>query len=184
MNTRQLLGLGVAWLAGLAPASAHVVLEQPRATAGSSYRAIFRVGHGCDGLATTGISVRIPAGVQGTKPMPKPGWTLRTRSEVLAVPYTSHGKPVTEEVREVSWTAAGPEAALPDAHYDEFLLRATLPATAGPLWFEVVQRCEADGARGVKAWTQVPANGLSTRGLPLPAALLIVEPAGGDHAHH
>jgi periplasmic copper chaperone A len=184
MSTHPLLGASLALLALLPAASAHVVLEQPRATAGSSYRAIFRVGHGCDGLATTSITVRIPAGVQGTKPMPKPGWALRTRSEVLAVPYTSHGKQVNEEVREVSWTAASPETALPDAHYDEFLLRASLPATAGPLWFEVIQRCEAEGARGIKAWTQVPGEGLSTRGLPLPAALLIVEPAGGDHAHH
>jgi periplasmic copper chaperone A len=167
-----------------APAWSHVVLDQPTAVAGSSYRAAFRVGHGCDGMATTGITVHIPAGVQGAKPMPKPGWVLAIRTEQLAVPYTSHGKPVTEEVREITWTAATPEAALPDAHYDEFVVRLTLPATPGALWFPSVQRCDLAGTSARKEWTQVPTGGDSTRGLPLPAALLKLTPAAAAVPHH
>jgi uncharacterized protein YcnI len=165
-------------------ASSHPVLEQPNAAAGSSYRATLRIGHGCDGLATTGISVRIPAGVQGAKPVPKPGWVLAVASEALAAPYTSHGKQITADVVEISWSAASKEAALPDAYYDEFVLRATLPAAPGALWFKVIQTCE-DGGRPVrKEWTQVPEEGTSTRGLALPAALLQVEPAAPPAAHH
>jgi uncharacterized protein YcnI len=71
VNTKPSIAALVLLIASQA-ASAHVVLEQRSAAAGSNYRAAFRVGHGCDGLATTGISVRIPAGVKGAKPCPSP----------------------------------------------------------------------------------------------------------------
>lgn len=171
-----------ALLVCLNPAFSHVVLEQQTAKVSESFRAVFRVGHGCDGLPTTGITVQIPPGVQGAKPMPKPGWTLTVRKEKLATPYSSHGKQVTEDVAEVSWTAASPEAALPEAFYDEFVLRAGLPANAGPLWFKVVQDCKDGAKTGRNAWTQVPADGVSTKGLKSPAALLQVE--GKGHAAH
>lgn len=41
-------------------ASAHITLEHPSAPAGSYYKAIFRVPHGCEGLATTGITIEFP----------------------------------------------------------------------------------------------------------------------------
>ena len=53
-------------------ASAHTVLEYQVATAGQSYKATFKVGHGCGPSPTRQIVVDIPAGVQGAKPMPKP----------------------------------------------------------------------------------------------------------------
>jgi periplasmic copper chaperone A len=174
------------WAAAPA-AQSHVTLEQAVATAGSSYRAVFKVGHGCDGLATTGIRVQLPAGVQGAKPMPKAGWALTMRTDKLATPYTRHGKEITGDVSEVGWTATSKEAALPDAHYDEFILRANLPSTAGALWFKVVQSCEdKNGKQVTKEWTQMPSEGHSTRGLQTPAALLLLEPAApsGSAPHH
>jgi len=183
VNTKHSMA-AVALLIASHVASSHPTLEQPNAAAGSSYKATVKIGHGCDGLATTGISVRIPAGVQGAKPMPKPGWALAVRSETLATPYTSHGKQITADVVEISWSAATKEAALPDSYYDEFVLRATLPAATGALWFKVIQTCEDGGRTGRKEWTQVPEEGTSTRGLALPAALLMVEPAAPPAAHH
>lgn len=165
---------------GITAAQAHVVFEEPAALAGSSYRAAFRVGHGCAGSPTTGITVFIPAGVRGAKPMPKAGWTLTTQRATLAQPYDSHGKTVREDVVEVRWTAQGPEHALPDDWYEEFVLRATLPEKAGALWFRVLQTC----ASGQLDWADVPAQGTSTRGMKTPAALLDVLPAGASaHAH-
>ena len=183
MKTTPLIAACVL-LATAQAASSHVVLDQTRAPAGSSYRAVLRVGHGCDGLPTTGISVRLPPGVQGAKPMPKPGWALSVRTEALTTPYSSHGKQVDADVAEITWTAGSKEAWLPDAYYDEFVLRATLPAAPGPLWFQVVQTCDDNGRPVRKAWAQVPSEGVSTRGLPLPAALLQVDPAPEDHSHH
>jgi len=160
---------------------AHVVLEDQVALAGSSYKAVLRVGHGCAGAPTSTIRVLLPAGFQGAKPMPKAGWTLSTRSEKLPQPYTSHGKTVSEDVVEITWTAASRDSWLADAWYDEFVLRGTLPASAGPLWFKVLQGCEP----GRLDWVEVPAQGTSTKGLKAPAVLLEVIPSGpASHAAH
>lgn len=154
----------------------HVILADKSAPAGSAYKAVFQVGHGCDGSATTGISVQIPPGFQGAKPYPKAGWTLAVSKAKLAQPYDSHGKPVTEDVSVVSWTAASKEAALQDAYFDDFMLRGTLPHASGPLWFKVLQTCE----NGSADWREVPASGTSTQGLKSPAVLL--EVTGGHEA--
>lgn len=167
-------------LLGAGAASSHVVLEDAAAAAGASYRASFRVGHGCDGTATTAIQVRIPDGFQGAKPMPKAGWTLTTTTTRLAKPYDSHGKTIAEDVSEVTWTANGRDNALPDAWYDEFVLRGATPHHPGALWFKVLQTCE----KGQNDWSQVPASGTSTKGLKAPAALLeVIDTGAAGHAH-
>ncbi len=170
-----------ALLSGVGASFGHVTLQDPAAAAGASYRAALRVGHGCEGASSTEIRVTIPAGFNGTQPMPKPGWTLYTHVGKLVEPYESHGTKYTEGVLEIRWLANGPENALPDAFYDEFVFRGTTPAKPGPLWFKVVQTCE----RGSNAWVEVPVTGTSTKGLKAPAALLEVldvRPVGG-HTH-
>ncbi|MEO7400822.1 MAG: DUF1775 domain-containing protein [Polaromonas sp.] len=152
------------------PAFSHIVLETKTAPAGSSYKAVVQVGHGCQGSATTGITVQIPVGFQGAKPYPKAGWTLALKQEKLAKPYDTHGKQTTEDVSVVSWTAASKEAALQDAYFDEFTLRGKLPDAAGPLWFKVLQSC----VHGSNDWSEIPSSGSSTKGMKSPAALLEV----------
>ena len=167
------LGLGAVTF----PSFAHIVLAEPAALANTSYRAALRVGHGCEGASTSAIRVTMPAGFQGAKPMPKAGWILSVKFAKLDQPYDNHGKPVTEDVREISWTAASRDSWLPDAYYDEFVLRGGLPSAAGPMWFKVLQTCE----KGSIDWAETPAGGTSTQGLKNPAALLeIIEsgPAG------
>lgn len=166
-STLTIASLTIASLALLAlsgAARAHVVLDQTSAPAGSNLRAVFRVGHGCDGLPTRGVLVRIPAGVQGARPMPKPGWTLTTRTD-------------KSDVTEINWSANGKDSFVPDAFFDEFVLRATLPAEPGVLWFPIVQTCDDNGREVRNEWVQVPTEGASTRGLTRPAALLRIEPA-------
>ena len=160
---------------------AHVTLQDGAAAANQNYRAALRVGHGCEGASTTGIKVTMPAGFNGAQPMPKAGWTVSTVAGQLAQPYESHGKKFTDGVLEIIWTANTPEAALPDGFYDEFVLRGTTPAKAGPIWFKVVQLC----VKGSNMWVEVPDSGNSTKGLKFPAAMLEVldvQPAGG-HSH-
>ncbi len=161
----------------------HVVLDEPVAMAGANYKATLRVGHGCEGAPTTAITVLIPSGFQGAQPKFKPGWVLTVQRDKLAQPYSSHGKTVLEDVSEITWTAASREHALPDAFFDEFVLRGGLPQDAQALWFKVLQTCE----NGRNDWTQIPAQGLSTKGLKFPAALLELIPSGpagqGGHQH-
>jgi periplasmic copper chaperone A len=172
----------IAIMAIYIPATAtfgHVTLLDGVAAAGAGYRATFRVGHGCDGSATTGLRVTLPAGFNGAQPMPKPGWTVSTTQGKLAAPYTSHGKTYTEGVQEISWVANGPQNALPAAFYDEFVLRGVTPGKPGPVWFKVVQTC----TKGALAWVETPATGSSTQGMKSPAALLelIDNASAGSH---
>lgn len=155
------------------PALAHVVLTEPSAVAGSYYKAALRVGHGCDGSATTGLRVSLPAGFEGPKPQPKPGWNITTRKAKLDQPYTSHGKTVSEEVVEIQWSAVSRESALPDGQFDEFAFTTRLPEQPGAAWIKVLQTCD----KGQLDWSEVPAAGTSTKGLKTPAALLDIKPA-------
>ncbi|WP_457424044.1 YcnI family copper-binding membrane protein [Roseateles sp. P5_E7] len=162
-----------------ASAQAHIALEQPEAPAGSSYRAVFKVGHGCEGgAATKEIVVTLPEGLLGAKPMPKPGWTLTTKRRALKTPYDSHGKPVIDELAEARWVANGEANYLLDAWYDEFVLRASLPAEPGEVWFQVRQVC----TQGEWNWAEVPST--ATPKPRAPAVQLKVVPARAEsHVH-
>lgn len=161
------------------PVQAHIVLAQSQAVAGSYYKATLRVGHGCNGAATTALTVQIPAGFEGAKPQPKPGWVLALRKAQLAKPYSSHGKTVTADVVELRWTATDPGTALRDDQFDEFAFMGRLPDQPGPLWVKVLQTCDS----AHNDWSEIPPHGTSTRGLKFPAALLEVQPAP-THPHH
>ncbi len=173
MNIRHLIP--AAALLGAAAAQAHVTLEEPQALASAGYKAVLRVGHGCEGTATHTLVVRIPAGFRGAKPMPKAGWTLSIERAPLAQPYESHGRKISDDVVQITWKAANKESFLADASYDEFVLRGQAPAQAGPAWFQVRQLCE----KGEWNWAEMPATGTSTKGLKAPAVLLDVV---RDHA--
>lgn len=162
-------------------AQAHTTLEYPVATAGQSYKAIFKVGHGCGTSPTRQIVVDIPAGVQGAKPMPKAGWRLEVTRQTLAKPYISHGRTVIEDVTRISWTAKTAEDLLPNGHYDEFVLVATLPDQAGMMYWPVQQLCEQERMD----WTEIPKAGQKSADLKAPAAALELMPgaAAGAHQH-
>lgn len=150
-------------------ASAHVTLETQQVVAGSTYKAVVRVSHGCDGAPTTRIRVRIPEGVMGVKPQPKPGWELTTVIGKLPQPYDAgHGRTVTEGITEVSWSGGK----LADEHYDEFVLRAQLPDRPGVIYFPIVQECE----KGIHRWIEIPAAGKGLDDYKEPAARLTLTP--------
>lgn len=165
MTKRILLALA-ALTATLAPASAHVTLETQEAKVGSSYKAVFRVGHGCEGAPTTTLRVRIPDGVISVKPMPKAGWEIETKTEPYGKTFDYYGTPLTEGVREVVWSGGS----LPDAFYDEFVMRVYLTpdlATGEKLWFPVVQECP-DGK--AERWIEIPEAGKTADDYGYPAA--------------
>jgi uncharacterized protein YcnI len=153
-------------------AFAHISLEQTTANAGAYQKLTFRVGHGCNGSATNSLTVLVPEGIAGAKPMPKPGWSIATVDGKLAAPAMSHGVAVTSAVREVSWKG-GP---LPDSQYDEFSMQVKLPDAAGKLYFKVIQVCD----KGRAEWSELPAAAGAK--MKFPAPVLEVTPAA-DHAH-
>lgn len=131
------------------PATAHVTLEKADAPAGSYYKAVLKVGHGCQGSPTTALTATIPDGLVAAKPMPKPGWTVKTEAGPYDRAYAFHGKEVKEGVRAISWSG-GP---LPDDFYDEFVFTAYLAPEAGArnVPIPVVQTCE----KGEHRWVEV-----------------------------
>jgi uncharacterized protein YcnI len=158
----------VAGMAG--PALAHVTLETTTSGANAAYKAVMRVGHGCEGgQATIAIRVQIPEGVIVAKPMPKPGWTLTTTVGPYDKPYDYFGEAVTEGVKEIAWTGGS----LPDDWYDEFVFRARITdVPAGTkIYFPIVQEC----ANGAHRWIEIPAEGQSSDDLPEPAPYVTVE---------
>lgn len=160
-----------------APAGAHVTLAQASAPVGSYYKAVLRVPHGCQGSATTQISVKIPEGVIAVKPQPKPGWTLEKTSGNYAHAYKLHGGTTTRGVQTVTWSGGK----LPDDEFDEFAFMAYLTSDLkadGKLYFPVVQTCE----QGADRWIQVPTAQQSWGELKSPAPVLNLLPAQAPEA--
>ena len=103
-----------------ADASAHVVLDVREAKAGSYFKGVFRVGHGCAGSPTIRVAVTIPDGINSARPQPKPGWDIEIVKRKLETPRDiGHGRQIDEVVSEVVWKG-GP---LPNAYFDEFAIQ-------------------------------------------------------------
>jgi uncharacterized protein YcnI len=151
---------------------AHITLETREAPAGTTYKAVMRVPHGCDSSPTVAIRIKIPEGVVNVKPMPKPGWRIDMKKGKYAKTYEgSEGAKMTEGVVELSWSGGK----LPNDNYDEFVFRAFLTGAllAGkPIYFPVVQECE----KGVERWIEIPAEGKKLDDYPFPAAELMITP--------
>ncbi|MPY70043.1 MAG: DUF1775 domain-containing protein [Alphaproteobacteria bacterium] len=158
------------------PAAAHVSLEKGEARADTSYKAVLRVTHGCEGSPTLTFRVSIPEGVFNVKPMPKPGWTIRLVRGRYATPQVSHGKTYASGVQEIVWSGGR----LPDDFYDEFVFRARLAGAsrATTLYFPAVQECE----KGENRWTEIPAPSQPRPRHPAPG--LKVLPSASPHGHH
>ena len=126
----------------------HAVLLPNQAKSGSYHRAAIKIGHGCNGSATTKIVIEIPESVHMAKPMPKPGWEIEIVRAKLAEPYDSHGKLLTEDVRQLIWYGGN----IPDDYYDEFVFHMKLPESAGKIYFPVKQTC----TDGENYWKEIP----------------------------
>ncbi len=176
-------------LAVVAPcaASAHVSFERQEAAIGAPYKAIVRVPHGCEGSSTLRVRVKIPEGVIGVKPMPKPGWKIETTRGPYAEshPYY-HGATLTEGVREIVW-----HGRLADEHFDEFIFSGFMAKTLKEntrLFFPTVQECD----QGEQAWVEIPEAGQPSRGLKFPApGIRLIQvnapppaPGQASHDHH
>lgn len=173
MKTTILAALTASLMAG--PALAHVTLDQGEAPAGSRYKAVLRLGHGCDGQATTGLRIKLPDGFYDAKPMPKPGWKLQTINGDYARPYDDHGQKKTSGVREIVWSGGD----LPDGWYDEFVLVGKIGPEVTPgssLYFPTVQEC----GKTRQGWIDVT----GAEGAEFPAPSLAITPAVAPAAEH
>jgi uncharacterized protein YcnI len=166
MHLRSVVALCAALLP--LPAAAHVTFENQSAPAGTTYRATFRVPHGCDGNATQRVQVVLPESVTGAWPMPKPGWRLRLTPRPDQPVASGHG--AAPELAEVAWE----DGRLEDAHHDELVSRFRLPDRPGELLYvPVTQFCAGDTTA---AWVEMPAEGRRVTDYRFPAPALRLAP--------
>jgi periplasmic copper chaperone A len=164
-----------ALIAVATPALAHVSFDNARATPNSTYKAVLRIPHGCDGQPTLKVQVRIPEGIIAVKPMPKAGWTLETVKGPYVKAYELHGSAVAEGVTGITWAGS-----LDDGHYDEFVFQARITDIFQPgatVYFPVIQEC----ADGREEWTEIPAAGQDPHSLksPAPGVTIMAAAASG-----
>lgn len=197
-------------LALLLPTLAHTqtLLAPNQAESGSYYQGVLTVSQGCDGSATTRITVDIPEGLQFAQPMPKAGWQLEVVKKPVEWPFFHDGIEITEAVRQITWSGNS----LLDIHFDEFIFRGRIGVGAtSVLYFPVTQTCEA----GELYWDQIaeaetvkpapvtehqhdehsqhhqhadtaetPVHQHETNVLLYPAPFVKVVDGTGDHHHH
>ena len=161
-------------------AQAHVSLEKDEAEIGKGYKAVLKVPHGCEGEPTISVTLDIPEGYIGVKPMPKAGWKTEARRGAYAANYAYyHGAVLKDGVSSVTWSGGE----LPDDFYDEFTVNGFIARELkpGPLYFKVLQKCP----KGELSWSEIPAEGVDAHSLKSPAAsLTLVAAATEGHEHH
>ncbi len=157
-----------------AAAHAHATLQIREASPDAGYRGVVQITHGCEGTPTNRVSVTIPEGVIGAKPMPKPGWTVTTQRGPYARAYPYYHGDIAEGVKTITWSGGS----LPDDQVDEFTFLARISDAFAPgatIHFPVEQDCE----KGAYRWSEIPAAGQDPHSLksPAPGVTLVAAPA-------
>ena len=163
---------------GPAPAAGAHVTVTPSTTAAGEHAVLdISLSHGCDGSATTEVTIRIPEGINAVAPTRHPLWEVEKETVQLDPPVTdSHGGSVSERVASVTYRTDTP---LPDGQRDVFQLAVQLPEQEGAsLVFPTIQTCEEGGS----AWLEVPADGQDPHALERPAPAFVVT-AAQAHGH-
>ncbi|MET0402574.1 MAG: DUF1775 domain-containing protein, partial [Cystobacter sp.] len=151
-------------------AEAHIGLSSSAPPIAATTRELsFEVGHGCDGLDTFSIEVRIPEGVGGVRPVDSVfGKAVVIRNDA-------------GRVTAVKWTKPAVEVLLEDTQFYKLTLRAALPnAPFTALYFPTLQTCRSpDGTEKVQEWVGTSSghgHGLAEGSTQLPAPSLYVLP--------
>lgn len=175
MKIRAALTAVAVALVVVSTASAHITLSPTELPAGYTY-AEFSVPHGCDGSATTTVSIKIPAGIASVKPQEVAGWTIEAKQGTLPEPVSIFGEETAEGVTEVSW-AGGP---LSDSHMQLFGLSffASESLAGETVYFPVVQQCE----EGVTRWIEIPVEGEEEPEEPAPGIAILASSEEEDDA--
>jgi uncharacterized protein YcnI len=138
------------WIAGVmvalvipATAQAHVTLQPAEQPADEFVRADVRVPNERDDAGTTKVEVQFPSGFLFASYQPVPGWKGKITTEKLAkpVPSPEAGEPpITEQVKQVSFTADSKSDAIGPSQFQDFGLSLLMPNKPGTtLTFKAIQ---------------------------------------------
>lgn len=180
MRARRLFAIAAFGAVASISASAHVTIDNPQAAVGTSFKAVFKIPHGCKESPTTKVIVTIPEGIISVKPMVKPGWNISvTKGDYTRAYDFYHGMKLKEGVKEVVWSGGS----LPNDFYDEFTLIGFVSdafRAGDTIYFPTRQDCPD----GHLFWNEVPPEGKSAHDLEAPAPSLRIVAGDDGHAHH
>jgi uncharacterized protein len=171
---------GSVLLAG--PASAHVSVNPPEATAGGFTKLTFQVPTEAPKASTTKVSVSFPSAtpLASVSVKPHPGWTAEVTKAKLADPVVDDdGLKITEAVSRITWVAQKGTSIAP-GQFDEFDVSVgPLPSTGKSMSFPVVQSYD-DGT--TVRWTDPVSAGGKEPEHPAPTLTLAADPPAAQGA--
>lgn len=155
MKIKSILVLaGLLALAVPAAAGAHVTLQPSTVAAGDETVLNVRVPNEEDSAATTKVQLQLPSGFTSALNQPVPGWSVKVKTQKLAKPVQTDDGPISEEVRQITWTADGAQSGIGPGQFQDFPLAVQIPDKAGvTLTFKALQSY-SDGS--VVRWIGAP----------------------------
>jgi uncharacterized protein YcnI len=132
----------VAALALPAAAQAHVTVNPREAAAGAFTKLDIRVPTERSDASTVKLQLLLPDGFASASYEPRAGWQVKVTRERLATPVQTDDGPVTEGVKEITWTGSGEGLGrIGPGQFMEFPLSVQIPENAAgkSLTFKAVQ---------------------------------------------
>jgi uncharacterized protein YcnI len=111
-------------------AQAHVTVQPNEVPSGGFTRLDVRVPNEEDNATTNKVQLQLPDGFVEASYEPVPGWKVDVQKQKLAQPIQTDDGPVTEQVRQITWTATDPAAALQPGQFQDFGLSVAMPDSA------------------------------------------------------
>jgi uncharacterized protein YcnI len=148
------LSTGLALLAGVAPASAHVRVSPDSAAPGTYSKLTFRVPDELPDASTVKLEIAFPADqpIASVSVRPLPGWTVSTQKRTLAAPLTTDDGEITSAVSRVVWSGGKIEP----GQFQEFDVSVRVPDKGDTMVFKALQTY--DNGEVVR-WIDPPAAG-------------------------
>jgi uncharacterized protein YcnI len=119
-------------------AGAHVTLHPGSVPAGAETELVVRVPNERDDAATTKVALQLPHGFVGAEYEQQPGWSVKVVHAHLARPIQTDDGPISDEVREIVWTADR-GGGIPPGAFADFPIAVLVPDDAGTLTFKALQ---------------------------------------------
>jgi uncharacterized protein YcnI len=192
---RLVLGVALGALALPAAAGAHVTIQPSQAVPGAFTVENVRVPTERDDAATVKVDVQLPNGFAAVSYEAIPGWKVKVTKAKLSTPIQTDDGPITEGVRQITWTADSKGDGIQPGAFRDFPISVQIPGKVGQkLTFKALQTYSdgqvvrwigaPDADQPAPQLTLVAAAGASSATTPqstvtTPAGMVMSDPGGG-----
>lgn len=143
-------------LAAPAAAQAHISFHPNTVPEGAFATLTIRDPNESETASVVKLAVQLPDGVTDVSAAPPPGWTFSTKTEKLATPIQTEEGPVTEQVKEITFTGNGKDGRIVPGQFQNFPILTSLPGTAGKVLTFPAVETYTDGR--VTRWIGPPSS--------------------------